>query len=195
MRNVILAAALVSTLALLLGGCARQGEEEPSAPTVAVSVTSEEEQAGDTPGQAGTGGAARAAGDSETLSLAEVHAQVERLRAEVQRLREEFESARPQRQAQRPTGTGGSGEEEEEEPIAVASAVFTGRVSDVSREAVHVVDDETGATYVLHVTEDTRARRGERRIPVRRIREGSEVRASFELISGETYATELQVLR
>lgn len=77
----------------------------------------------------------------------------------------------------------------------MASAIFEGRVRSVSKKAIEVIDYETGEPYVLRVTEDTRARRGERRIPVTGIREGSEVRASFDLISGDTYATQIDVLR
>jgi hypothetical protein len=68
-------------------------------------------------------------------------------------------------------------------------------VSNVSKKAVEVIDAETGETYVLRVTQDTEAKRGKRRIPVTRISEGSQVRASFDLIAGDTIATEIQVLR
>jgi hypothetical protein len=125
-------------------------------------------------------------------------AQVElaRLRAEVDRLRAELDEAKGVRRSGREeeTGTGGSGEQREQEARPIASAIFEGRVRNVSRRSIEVIDRETGEPYVLRVTKDTRARSGNRRIPVTRIREGSEVRASFDLISGDTYATQIDVL-
>jgi hypothetical protein len=123
-------------------------------------------------------------------------AEIARLQAEVNRLRGELDNAREVRQGgdQGGTGTGGSGAADMEQ-MAVASAIFEGRVSNVSKKAVEVIDRETGETYVLRVTEDTQAKRGNRRIPVTRISEGSQVRASFDLIAGDTIATEIEVLR
>jgi hypothetical protein len=132
----------------------------------------------------------------EVTTLDAARAEIARLQAEVQRLRGELDNAREVRrgEARGGTGTGGSGAEDMEQ-MPVASAVFEGRVSNVSRKAVEVVDRETGETYVLRVTQDTQARRGKRRIPVTRISEGSQVRASFDLVAGDTVATEIEVLR
>lgn len=119
-----------------------------------------------------------------------------RLRAEVDRLRAELDNAKGVRRSGREeeTGTGGSGAQREQEARPIASAIFEGRVKNVSRRSIEVIDRETGEPYVLRVTEDTRALSGNQRIPVTLIREGSEVRASFDLISGDTYATQIDVL-
>jgi hypothetical protein len=118
-----------------------------------------------------------------------------RLRAEVDRLREELNAKGARRGSKKEeTGTGGSGTQREQEARPIASAIFEGRVRNVSSRSIEVIDRETGEPYVLRVTKDTRARSGNQRIPVMRIREGSEVRASFDLISGDTYATQIDVL-
>ncbi|XXF78597.1 hypothetical protein P2318_02230 [Myxococcaceae bacterium GXIMD 01537] len=117
---------------------------------------------------------------------AEVQQEVAQLRAEVARLQKELADMR------RTEGTGGSGGAADTEDVAVASVEFVGRVQDVSRRRVNVVDRESGDTYVLLVDEDTRALRGGRRIPVRSLREGSTVRASYDLVSGEAVATRIQ---
>ncbi|HYI00771.1 hypothetical protein [Hyalangium sp.] len=142
-------------------------------------------------GGAGTGGAA-GGGTGEVTELASDEAQAElaRLRAEVDRLSAELANVR----AGEGSGTGGSGSEQNSEARPIASAVFEGRVNKVSKGVIEVIDRETGEPYVLRVDEDTRARRGERRIPVTRIREGSEVRASFDLIAGDTVAKQIDVL-
>lgn len=114
------------------------------------------------------------------------------LRAEVERLRAECMEGR---RAGEGTGTGGSGAQQEPEAQPVASVSFVGRVEDVSPRSIEIIDRETGLPYVLQVTEDTRVQRGGRRISVTRIQEGSQVRASYELISGENHATEIEVLR
>jgi hypothetical protein len=131
-----------------------------------------------------------------TVGAASDDAQVElaRLRAEVDRLRAELDEAKGARRGGREEGTGGSGEQQESEPQPIASAVLEGRVSKVSKRSIEVIDHETGEPYVLRLNEDSRARRGQRRIPMTRIREGSEVSASFDLISGDTYATQIDVL-
>jgi hypothetical protein len=127
------------------------------------------------------------------MNPAAARTEISQLRAEVARLQAELENARLA-QGMGGAGTGGSGAEGTSERVPVASAELNGRVSDVSRKRVHVIDSETGNTYVLRVDEDTRARRGDKRIRVQSLREGSQVRASFDLVAGETYATEITEL-
>jgi hypothetical protein len=115
---------------------------------------------------------------------------VDRLRADLDQARESRGEA-----VEADTGTGGSGSASASKPRALASAIFEGRVSKVSKKTVEVIDRETGEPYVLRVTEGTRARSGQQRIPVTGIREGSEVRASFDFVGGATYATQIDVLR
>lgn len=134
--------------------------------------------------------AVRPGSENDQVELAKLRAEVDRLRAEL-----DHAKSRRGKSTQQDTGTGGSGNAAVSPPQPVASAVFEGRVHKVSKSSIEVIDHETGEPYVLHVTRSTRARRGAHRIPVTRIREGSEVRASFELISGDTYATRIDVLR
>jgi hypothetical protein len=164
------------------GGAAATGQSSPGTGDQAAGVA--------TGTGTGTGGAAAVSTDSQ--------AEIARLRAEVDQLRADLEDVRTGRDIggnDANTGTGGSGGETEQgRPLA--SATFEGRVSDVSKKSIEVIDRETGEPYLLRLTEDTRAKRGQRRIPVTRIREGSEVRASFDLIAGDTYeAKEIEVIQ
>jgi hypothetical protein len=144
------------------------------------------------------------ANEPTTVGAASDDVQVElaRLRAEVDRLQSELNETKGVRQSNRNanTGTGGSGMQQQEqqqqaEPQPIASAIMEGRVRKVSKSAIEVIDRETGEPYVLRLNEDSRARSGQRRIPVTRIREGSQVRASFDLIRGDTYATQIDVVK
>jgi hypothetical protein len=179
MRRVILAAALAATFCLPQTSHAQTGG------------------AGAQGGPPATG--SPRAGEETTEGPASEDPQVElaRLRAEVDRLRAELGRANGARDSgeEESTGMGGSGTQPDSEARPVASALFEGRVKRVSKRSIEVIDHETGEPYVLRVTEDTRARRGNRSIPVTRIREGSEVRAAFDLISGDTYARQIDVLR
>jgi hypothetical protein len=152
--------------------------------------------AGGVSGTGTGGGGGTGTGGTPVMTLDMARMEIGRLQAEVQRLRGELDNAREVRRGgdRGGAGTGGSGPADMEQ-MPVASAIFEGRVSNVSKKAVEIIDRETGETYVLRVTEDTRAKRGNRRIPVTRISEGSQVRASFDLIAGDTFATEIEVLR
>jgi hypothetical protein len=125
-------------------------------------------------------------GGSAALTPQQAQEEIARLQAEVRRLQAEAERNRDE-------GTGGSGSAGED--TGVASAVFEGRVKGVSQQAIEVIDFESGEPYVLRVNDGTRAARGAQRIPLARIQEGSRVRASFDLVSGETVATHIQVLK
>ncbi|SEU35892.1 hypothetical protein [Stigmatella erecta] len=135
------------------------------------------------PGGASTQGVP---GGSAALTPQQAQEEIARLQSEVRRLQAEADRNRDE-------GTGGSGTVGED--AAVASAVFEGRVKDVSQKAIEVIDFETGEPYLLRVNEGTRATRGAQRIPLARIQEGSRVRASFDWVSGESVATNIQVLK
>lgn len=128
----------------------------------------------------------------------DVQVEVARLRAEVDRLRAELDEVkgvrRPSNAEDANMGTGGSGSVQEQKPRPIASSVVQGRVSKVSKHSIEVIDSESGEPYVLRLNEDSRARSGQRRIPVTRIQQGSEVRASFDLMAGDTYATRIDVV-
>ncbi|WP_225412751.1 hypothetical protein [Stigmatella hybrida] len=135
------------------------------------------------PGGASTQGTP---GGSAALTPQQAQEEIARLQSEVRRLQAEADRNRDE-------GTGGSGTVGDD--AAVASAIFEGRVKDVSQKVIEVIDFETGEPYLLRVNDDTRATRGAQRIPLARIQEGSRVRASFDLVSGETVATHIQVLK
>jgi hypothetical protein len=124
--------------------------------------------------------------------------EVSRLAAEVDQLRTEVDNLKAGRgqRVQQGVGTGGSGSGGivASEPQPIASATLRGRVSKVSKRSIEVIDRETGEPYVLRLTQHSQARRGSRRVPIARIRKGSEVRASFDLSAGDTYATRIDVL-
>jgi hypothetical protein len=125
---------------------------------------------------------------------ADPQVELARLRSEVDRLRTELDALKAER-SQSGKGTGGSGASADSRPqLLAASATFEGRVRNVSEKSIVVIDRETGEPYVLLVNKGTRARSGEQRIPVASIREGCEVRASFNFVYGDTYATNIEVL-
>ncbi|HEX5752222.1 MAG TPA: hypothetical protein VFZ09_38775 [Archangium sp.] len=90
------------------------------------------------------------------------------------------------------TGTPGPDPEDMkiEGPVTVATAVFDGRVVDVTSKHIDIVDTSDGTFYRLAVDDQTRAFVGPdlKRIPVDQISEGTTVRTSFALISGGEYA-------
>ena len=167
--------------------------------------------AGSAGGAAGTGtGTTETGGDIATSSPRanertsvgsasdDVQVEVAQLRAEVDRLRAELDEVKGVRRRTNTEdanmGTGGSGSEQAQKPRPIASSMVQGRVSKVSKRSIEVIDSESGEPYVLRLNENSRARSGQRRIPVTRIRQGSEVRASFDLLAGDTYATQINVV-
>lgn len=90
------------------------------------------------------------------------------------------------------TGTPGPDPEDMEVqgPVAVATAVFDGRVVDITRKHIDIVDISDGTFYRLTVNDQTRAFVGPdlKRIPVSQLSEGMPVRTSFALIGGEEHA-------
>jgi hypothetical protein len=89
------------------------------------------------------------------------------------------------------TGTGGTADIQVQGPVTVATAVFDGRVRDVTSNHIDIVDTSDGSLYRLRIDKETKAFRGPElsRIRVSQIPEGASVRTSFELISsGEEVA-------
>jgi hypothetical protein len=202
MRRVILAAALAATFCLSQTSLAQAVQNQPQgtpggAAAGQTAMGTGEQAPGVAPGPDIATSSPRA-GEQTAVGPSSEDAQVElaRLRAEVDRLREELKDAKGARRSvkKEESGTGGSGTQRAQEAQPIASAIFEGRVKSVSRRSIEVIDRETGEPYILRVTKGTRARSGNQRIPVTGIREGSEVRASFDLISGDTYATQIDVL-
>jgi hypothetical protein len=180
MRKVILAAALAVTFAVPLRSHAQQGGGGASAGGAAAGTTAGGATAG------GSGGVGAASGDPQV--------ELARLRSEVDQLRAELDGLKAER-GQGGKGTGGSGASAgSRAQLLAASATFEGRVRNVSEKSIEVIDRETGEPYLLQVDKGTRVRSGERRIPVASIREGCEVRASFNFVYGDTYATNIEVL-
>jgi hypothetical protein len=90
------------------------------------------------------------------------------------------------------TGTPGPDPEDMkiEGPVTVATAVFDGRVVDVTRKHIDIVDISDGTFYRLNLDDQTKAFVGPdlKRIPVDQLSEGTQVRTSFALISGAEHA-------
>ncbi len=89
------------------------------------------------------------------------------------------------------TGTPNTADIQVRGPVTVATAVFDGRVRDVTSKHIDIVDTSDGSLYRLRIDEETKAFRGPQlsRIRVSQIPEGTQVRTSFELISsGEEVA-------
>lgn len=90
------------------------------------------------------------------------------------------------------TGTPGPDPEDMEiqGPVTVATAVFDGRVVDITRQHIDIVDVSDGTFYRLTVNDQTRAFVGPdlKRIPVGQLSEGTQVRTSFALVGGEEHA-------
>jgi hypothetical protein len=88
------------------------------------------------------------------------------------------------------TGTGGTADVQVQGPVTVATAVFDGRVVDVTRKHIDIVDISDGSFYRLTIDGQTQVFVGPdlKRIPVEQLSEGTPVRTSFALISGVEHA-------
>ncbi|HYO54804.1 MAG TPA: hypothetical protein VEU50_18630, partial [Archangium sp.] len=88
------------------------------------------------------------------------------------------------------TDTGGTADVQVRGPVTVATAVFDGRVVDVTRRHIDIVDISDGSLYRLTIDDQTRVFVGPdlKRIPVQQLSEGTPVRSSFALISGVEHA-------
>ncbi|PTL76779.1 hypothetical protein [Vitiosangium sp. GDMCC 1.1324] len=142
-----------------------------------------------TAGAAGTSGV-RGTGAGEGPSPAAMQRELANLRERVARLEGELEALR----GTGGSGTGGSGAAgtsgsanvQTRGSVAVATAVFDGRVVSVTPREIAIEDTSDGSLYRLAVDDRTKAFVAPRlnRIPVEQLPEGTPVRASFEYISG-----------
>lgn len=172
-------------------------EETPSASPPAdigtrVGPEPGEQVGGGTGKGTGGGGAGGAGGASAAMGSEAMQRELTTLRQRVARLEAEVDALR---------GTGGAGtggdtgttdtaDVQVQGPVTVATAVFDGRVVDVTRKHIDLVDTSDGTFYRLTLDDQTRAFVGPdlKRIPVEQISEGTQVRTSFALISGVEHA-------
>jgi hypothetical protein len=97
--------------------------------------------------------------------------------------------------AARDAATGGSGSAGRSlEDVVIASSTVNGRVTRVGKNTLTVRDRE-GGVYELRLDERSRALRQGRKVPLRRIEEGTPVRARFVLMGGRTVARDVRIVR
>ncbi|WP_233583225.1 hypothetical protein [Corallococcus sp. CA053C] len=82
------------------------------------------------------------------------------------------------------------------EQVVIASSTVSGKVTRVGRDSLHVLDAE-GTVYELQLDPRSRGLRQGQRVPIQELelREGTPVRARFDLIGGRTVARDVQVGR
>lgn len=91
--------------------------------------------------------------------------------------------------------TGGSGSAGGSlEDVVIASSTVNGRVTRVGKNTLTVRDRE-GGVYELRLDGRSRALRQGRQVPLRRIEEGTPVRARFVLMGGRTVARDVRIVR
>lgn len=148
-------------------------------------------------GGRGTGGAPAAMG-SEAMQreLTTLRQRVARLEAQVDALRGTGGAGTGGTGTGGDTGTTDTADIQVQGPVAVATAVFDGRVVDVTPRHIDIVDTSDGAFYRLNLDDQTKAFVGPdlKRIPVEQLSEGTPVRTSFALISGAEHALNIVAL-
>ncbi|WP_223756186.1 hypothetical protein [Myxococcus sp. RHSTA-1-4] len=97
--------------------------------------------------------------------------------------------------AAREAATGGSGAPGDSlDKVVIASSSVSGRVTRVGRNVLTVRDRE-GGLYELRLDRHSRGLRQGRQVSLRRIEEGTPVRAQFVLMGGRTVARDVQIRR
>jgi hypothetical protein len=154
---------------------------------------------------AGVGGGGSGGSGGGQAAQAPLPKDPEAMRREILNLRQRVARLESEVDALRGTGgggsagTGGSGTTgttdtsnvQVQGPVTLAITTFDGRVVDVTRQHIDIVDTSDGSFYRLSLNEQTKAFVGPRlnRIPVQRLSEGMPVRTSFAFIStGEQQA-------
>ena len=118
------------------------------------------------------------------------------MRREVLSLRQRVSRLESELEALRGTGGGGTAGTEDtgttdtskvqvQGPVTLAITTFDGRVVDVKRRHIDIVDTSDGSFYRLSLNDQTKAFVGPRlnRIPVQQLSEGMPVRTSFAFTS------------
>jgi len=78
------------------------------------------------------------------------------------------------------------------EDVVIASSSVHGRITRVRQSAITVKDRE-GGEYELELDHHSRGLRQGRKVPLRRLVEGTPVRAQFVLMGGRTIARDVQI--
>lgn len=78
--------------------------------------------------------------------------------------------------------------------VVIATGTVDGRVTRVGRSTLQVRDNE-GNVYQLRIDKQSRGRRQGQSVPLRQLEEGTQVRASFDLVAGHSIARDVEVRR
>jgi hypothetical protein len=80
------------------------------------------------------------------------------------------------------------------ERVVIATGTVDGRVTRVDPGTLHLRDTE-GNVYQLRIDKRSRGVRGGQSVPLRQLEEGTSVRASFDLVGGDSIARDIEVRR
>jgi hypothetical protein len=78
--------------------------------------------------------------------------------------------------------------------VVIATGTVDGRVTRVDKGSLHLRDTE-GNVYQLRIDKKSRGLRQGQSVPLRQIEEGTSVRASFDLVGGDSIARDIEVRR
>jgi hypothetical protein len=80
------------------------------------------------------------------------------------------------------------------ERVVIATGTVDGRVTSVGPKTLHVRDSE-GNVYQLRLDKRSRGVRQGQNVPLRQLEEGTQVRASFDLIGDGSFARDVEIRR
>lgn len=78
--------------------------------------------------------------------------------------------------------------------VVIATGTVDGRITRVNRGTLHLRDRE-GNMYRLRIDKQSRGLRQGESVPLRQIEEGTPVRASFDLVGGDSIARDIEIRR
>lgn len=78
--------------------------------------------------------------------------------------------------------------------VVIATGTVDGRITRVDRGTLHLKDGE-GNVYRLRIDKQSRGVRQGQSVPLRQLEEGTPVRASFDLVGGDSIARDIEVRR